>query len=142
MYTIKMPKAKSRSKKLKEQRAIATSPVSPKEVLKKIQEETNRKDRLQARSNDRNMLIQKYCPPTKNDLIENILSNLNFETKKQIQTEQQKIQQIMGESGADEATATDAVHAAFGDISRAVLYVSNPTFIPQIPPQCHTSQMQ
>ena len=142
MYTIKMPKAPSGSDRRRRDRRNVTSPVQKKEAIQKRKKEALEIARSQARSNARNMLIQKYCPPTKNDLIENILSNLNFETQKQIQTEQQKIQQIMGESGADEATATAAVHAAFGDISRAVLYVSNPTLIPQLPPQCHTSQMQ
>jgi len=44
------------------------------------------------------------------------------------------VQQVMEITNTDEATATAAVRAAFGDVSRAVSYVFDPSSMPQMPP--------
>lgn len=51
------------------------------------------------------------------------------------------VQQVMEITNTDEATATAAVRAAFGDVSRAVAYVFDPSSMPQVaPPQQHQAQ--
>ena len=44
------------------------------------------------------------------------------------------VQQVMEITNTDEATATAAVRAAFGDVSRAVAYVFDPSSMPRMPP--------
>ena len=52
------------------------------------------------------------------------------------------VQQVMEITNTDEATATAAVRAAFGDVSRAVAYVFDPSSMPQMPPPQQAQQAQ